>query len=112
MVESRRIFRKLKSYVIYRFAATIQIVIVLTVLIFVSNCPINSLFIVLLALFNDLTMLPIAYDQQQVSKDPENPSVENILRLSILLGLMETGFTLLYAYAAVDTGIFQVFLQC
>ena len=48
------IFRKLKSYVIYRFAATIQIVVVLTILIYVANCSINSLYIILLALFNDL----------------------------------------------------------
>lgn len=39
---------------IYRFAATIQIVVVLTILIFVANCSIDSLFIILLALFNDL----------------------------------------------------------
>jgi magnesium-transporting ATPase (P-type) len=64
VVESRRIFKKLKSYVTYRFAATIQIVIVLTLLIFISNCPINSLYIIILALLNDLTMLPIAYDNQ------------------------------------------------
>ena len=87
------IFRKLKSYVIYRFTATIQIVAVLTILIFVANCPINSLFIILLALFNDLrfastcactalhvyvtsvsgSMLPVAYDRQQASAGPEHP---------------------------------------
>ena len=44
-----------------------QIVVVLTLLIYISNCPIDSLMIVLLALFNDLTMLPIAYDRQQVN---------------------------------------------
>lgn len=42
VVESRRIFRKLKSYVTYRFAASMQIVIVLTLLIYISNCPIDS----------------------------------------------------------------------
>lgn len=92
------IFRKLKSYVIYRFAATIQIVVVLTILIFVANCSIDSLFIILLALFNDLrfetptatvialdfesclsvclsvcSMLPVAYDRQQASAGPEHP---------------------------------------
>lgn len=54
VVESRRIFRKLKSYVVYRFCATIQIVICLSTFIFASNCAIDSLFIILLALFNDL----------------------------------------------------------
>ena len=84
VVESRRIFRKLKAYVIYRFAATIQIVIVLTLVIFISDCPINSLFVILLALFNDLTMLPIAYDRQQASAVPENPEVGKMLLLSLV----------------------------
>lgn len=70
VVESRRIFRKLKAYVTYRFAATIQIVTVLTAIIFISDCSVNSLYIVLLALFNDLTMLPIAYDYQVARYQP------------------------------------------
>lgn len=103
-MESRRIFRKLKSYVTYRFAATIQIVIVLTLLIYISNCPINSLYIILLALFNDLTMLPIAYDNQQASVVPEQPNVNQMLKLSAMLGLLETCFSLLWAYGAGHTG--------
>lgn len=104
VVESRRIFRKLKAYVTYRFAATIQIVIVLTLFIFISDCPINSLYVILLALFNDLTMLPIAYDNQQASAIPENPEVQSMLLLSLLLGLLETAFSVLFAYGASSTG--------
>ena len=107
VVESRRIFRKLKAYVIYRFAATIQIVIVLTLLIFVSDCPINSLFVILLALFNDLTMLPIAYDRQQASALPEKPEVGRMLLLSLLLGVLETVFSMVFAYGAGPSGLFH-----
>jgi hypothetical protein len=105
-VESRRIFRKLKSYVIYRFAATIQFVVVLTLLIYISDCPINSLYIILLALFNDLTMLPIAYDRQQASAQPDYPEVTKLLVLSCIMGFMEAGFTLLYAYVAQESNLF------
>jgi H+-transporting ATPase len=107
VVESRRIFRKLKAYVIYRFAATIQIVIVLTLVIFISDCPINSLFVILLALFNDLTMLPIAYDRQQASAVPENPEVGRMLLLSLLLGVLETLFSMVFAYGAGPSGLFH-----
>ena len=107
VVESRRIFRKLKAYVIYRFAATIQIVCVLSLLIYISNCPINSLYVILLALFNDITMLPIAYDRQLASKTPENPDVSRMLLLSFVLGAIETGFSLLFAYGAEGTGWFD-----
>lgn len=107
VVESRRIFRKLKSYVTYRFAATMQIVVVLSMLIYISNCAIDPLFIILLALFNDLTMLPIAYDRQQASAVPENPDVLRMLTMSAGLGFMETIFSLVFAYGAKPSGIFQ-----
>ena len=107
VVESRRIFRKLKAYVTYRFAATIQIVMVLSMLIFISNCPIDSLYVILLALFNDITMLPIAYDRQLASKNPETPEVSNMLLLSLLLGVLETAFSLAFAYGADRIGWFE-----
>lgn len=52
-------------------------------------------------------MLPIAYDRQQASAVPETPDVNKMMLLSGLLGLMETGFTLLWAYVSDQTGFFQ-----
>lgn len=106
VVESRRIFRKLKAYVTYRFAATIQIVIVLTLLIYISNCTIDPMFIILLALFNDITMLPIAYDCQQASKHPENPDVLKMLTMSASFGLTETIMSMIFCYGADPSGLF------
>lgn len=100
VVESRKIFRKLRAYVVYRIAATVQIVLSLTLLIFISNCPVNSIFVILLALFNDLTMLPVAYDQQKPSSTPDTLSIKNMLILSITLGLCQTSFTMLWAYVS------------
>ena len=105
--ESRRIFRKLKSYATYRFAATIQIVTVLTLLIYIADCSIDSLYIVLLALFNDITMLPIAYDLQVASKNPEHPDVRKMLIMSLLLGAAEAGLTLLFAFGIQHVPIFK-----
>ena len=102
VVESRRIFRKLKAYITYRFAATIQIVLVLTILIFAFDCTISSLYVILLALFNDLTMLPIAYDYQQASSLPENPNVGKMLIVSACLGISETIMTLVFAIVLIN----------
>jgi len=111
VVESRRIFRKLKSYVTYRFAASIQIVICLSILILASNCAINPTYIIMLALFNDLTMLPIAYDNQCASQNPENPDVSKILFMSTSLGLLETFFTLFFAYAIGPSNMTKAYLS-
>lgn len=91
----------------YRFAATIQIVIVLTLLIFISDCPINPTFVIILALFNDLTMLPIAYDNQCASSLPEDPDVVKMLSVSFALGVLETCFSLIFAYAVDTSNIFK-----
>lgn len=107
VVESRRIFRKLKSYIVYRFAASIQIVMVLAILVFASDCAIDPTYIIILALMNDLTMLPIAYDSQCASRYPEVPDIQKILTMSTAFGLMETFFTLLFAYGAGPSGLLK-----
>lgn len=107
LVESRRIFRKLRAYVVYRLAATIQIVVALTLFIFVAGCAVRPLFVVMLALFNDLTMMPIAYDTQKAGAAPDNPSVSKIFLLSLGLGIVQATFTVLFGFFAERTGIFE-----
>ena len=64
-----------------------------------------------MALFNDLTMLPIAYDRQQASAVPENPEVGKMLLLSLLLGALETLFSMVFAYGAGPSGLFHADYQ-
>jgi len=45
VVESRRIYQRLKAYVLYRLAATVQIVLVLSTLIFVYDDQISALYV-------------------------------------------------------------------
>jgi hypothetical protein len=60
-----------------------------------------------MALFNDITMLPIAYDSQQASAIPEVPVVWKMLTLSFGLGVAETVCSLIFAYGAKPSGIFM-----
>eukprot|EP00981_Chlorochromonas_danica_P013886 scaffold7012_cov166-Ochromonas_danica.AAC.10 len=107
LIESRRIFRKLRAYVIYRLAATIQIVMSLSLLIYIAGCAVRPLLVVLLALFNDLTMMPIAYDNQKASAQPDNPDVIKILSLATLLGIFQAAITMFWAFFAHKTGFFH-----
>jgi len=90
VAESRMIFARLRAYVLYRLAATIQIVLVLSILIFKYDDPLKALYVILLALLNDVSMLPIAADNASASALPEIPSMQQILVASALYGLMET----------------------
>ncbi|KAG7367336.1 plasma-membrane proton-efflux P-type ATPase [Nitzschia inconspicua] len=60
VLESRRIFARIKAYVVYRMAASVILVLVLSTIAFVDGCAVDSLLIILLALCNDISMLPVA----------------------------------------------------
>merc|ERR1712045_841758 len=67
---SRRIFKRLKSYVIYRICITVQVVFFLAFISFEFNTDFPALFIILLALFHDLQIVTIAYDHQVARVNP------------------------------------------
>ena len=94
--ESRLIFRRVRSYVLYRVAATVQIVVVLCALIFGWNAELKPLYVVLLALFNDATITPIAHDNASPSPLPETPTVGALLLAALCMGLAQAGATILF----------------
>ncbi len=102
MVESRRIYQRLRSYVLYRLSATVQIVCLLSILIFVYDQSISAIYIILLALLNDITMIMVAYDNVVPSKMPETPTVTGLLTLSFFLGLIMMIFSLMYYILGFD----------
>lgn len=87
VVESRMIYARLRSYVLYRIGATIQIVTVLSTLIFAFDMTIEALYVILLALLNDITMLTVSYDNARPNKDPVRPTIFGIMFLALGVGL-------------------------
>merc|ERR1719327_2597515 len=99
--ESRRIFKRLKSYVIYRICVTVQVVAFLCIVSFVYNEAFDALYIILLALFHDLTIVTIAYDHQVASATPEQPTVLMLIVVAYAMGFtLAASSTMLYAYGA------------
>jgi len=94
VVESRKIFARLRAYVLYRMAATIQIVLVLSFMIYGYDDVMKPLYVILLALFNDISMLPIANDNASPSSLPEIPSMPQILLASCMYGGILTAQTM------------------
>lgn len=85
---SRRIFKRLKSYVIYRICITVQVVFFLATLALCFNVRFRALYIILLALFHDLQIVTIAYDHQVAGPKPETPSVLGLLGQSWTMGFL------------------------
>jgi len=86
--ESRRIFRRMNSYAVYRIAETIRVLLFMTFSILVFNFyPVTAVMIVLLALLNDGAILSIAYDRVTFSQKPEAWRMREVLGISTILGL-------------------------
>merc|ERR1712048_538112 len=98
---SRRIFKRLKSYVIYRICITVQVVFFLACLALVYDLRFRALYIILLALFHDLQIVTIAYDKQVASPFPETPTVVGLLMQSYAMGILmfvQTMGLIVYGY--------------
>ena len=63
---------------------------------------IAAIYIILLALLNDITMIMVAYDNVVPSKMPETPTVTGLLTLSMFLGITMMAFSLMFYILGFD----------
>ncbi|KAL3911479.1 MAG: hypothetical protein SGILL_007265 [Bacillariaceae sp.] len=102
VLESRRIFARIKAYFVYRMAASAMLVLSLSTIAFATGCSVDSLLIILLALFNDLSMLPVAYDNADATSKPQLPNTLKLFLVSLYYGVVQTVFTLAFIFALAD----------
>ncbi len=97
--EARIVFERMRSYVIYRIAETIRILLFMTLAIVVFNFyPVSAVMIILLALLNDIPIMTIAYDNTKEREKPVRWNMQSIFVLSSWLGIagLFSSFTLFY----------------
>ena len=86
--EARRIFERMNSYAIYRIVETIRIMFfVVLAMVFYNFYPITAIMIILLAFFNDVPIMAIAFDNIIVEPNPVRWNMRRVLTLSTVLGL-------------------------
>ncbi len=89
IAEARKIFERMNSYAMYRIIETIRIMFFVVLAMSIYNFyPITALMIILLAFFNDLPIMAIAYDNTFLSKKPNKWEMSKILSISTVLGLI------------------------
>jgi H+-transporting ATPase len=89
--EARKIFERITSYVYYRIAMTIAIMLVVVMSSVIFNIqPLTAIMIVVLALLDDIPIMTIAYDNVRVADAPVRWNMHRILVFSGLMGLMAT----------------------
>jgi hypothetical protein len=70
----------------------------LSIIIFVTSCAVNSLLVIILALLNDLSMIPVAYDRASATTKPQLPDAKKLVLQSLFYGITLTGFSLIFIF--------------
>lgn len=101
--EARKIFERMNSYAIYRIVETIRIMFfVVLAMIFFNFYPITAIMIILLAFFNDVPIMTIAFDNTRVDPKPVRWNMRRVLTLSTALGLTGVAGSFLMLIIAKD----------
>lgn len=98
IMESRKIFAKILAYVIFRISCSGLVIAILAFLMFRFQFRVQAILIILMALFNDVSMLPVAYDNAEASSRPIATTVAKLLRRTLFFALMGCVFSGLFAY--------------
>ena len=99
--EARKIFERMNSYAIYRIVETIRIMFFVVLAIVCFNFyPITAIMIILLAFFNDVPIMAIAFDNTRVDPGPVKWNMHRVLRLSTALGFTGVAGSFLMLIAA------------
>jgi len=86
--ESRKIFKRMNSYAIYRIAETTRVLLFMTMAILIFNFyPVTAIMIVILAMLNDIPIMMIAYDKTKIYPNPVSWNMRRVLSLSTALGI-------------------------
>ncbi|HEY2827766.1 MAG TPA: HAD-IC family P-type ATPase, partial [Pirellulales bacterium] len=97
--EARRIFERMMSYVLYRIAMTIAIMVfVVLASIYYHFFPLTAIMLIALALLDDVPIMTIAFDNASVPPQPVKWELDRVLVISSVLGLLGVmqSFGLLY----------------
>lgn len=101
--EARRIFERMNAYAIYRITETIRIMVFVVLAMLAYNFyPITAVMIILLAFFNDVPIMTIAYDHTVADPHPVRWDMRRILTVSTVMGMTGTVGSFLMLYLALD----------
>ncbi len=87
--EARRIFERMNAYAIYRICETIRIMLfVVLAMVFFNFYPITAVMIILLAFFNDIPIMTIAYDRTKLEKKPVRWNMQQVITVATAMGVV------------------------
>ncbi|RKP12814.1 plasma membrane ATPase [Piptocephalis cylindrospora] len=88
IINSRRIFHRMRGYCQYRIALSMHLVIYLVLTILILDWYLTLTLLVFAALFSDIAVLTIAYDRAPYSEHPVNWNVPGLMGLSFAISIV------------------------
>ena len=94
IAEARKIFGRMKSYMLYRMAETFRLLffLLMSMLVFDEH-PLTAIMIIIIALLNDIPIMMISYDHMRVHSHPIRWNIKEILLISLgisMIGVIST----------------------
>ncbi|MFG1479122.1 plasma-membrane proton-efflux P-type ATPase [Xanthobacter sp. V4C-4] len=103
IMEARAIFERITSYIYYRIAMTLNIMLVVVLTYLTYNfMPLTAIMIVFQALLDDIPIMTIAYDNVKVQDKPVRWNMHRIISFSTIMGIM----ALVQSFGIVMLGMF------
>ncbi|CAF4685268.1 unnamed protein product [Rotaria socialis] len=104
---SRQIFARMTSYSIYTCSITIRIILSFSLLIFIYQYDFPPFMLLILAIFNDGTMMTIADDRVQPSLEPSKWRLKRIFISAIVYGIYLTASTIVFFIITTQTNFLE-----
>jgi low affinity Fe/Cu permease len=80
-------------------AASLVMVLTLSTIIFACGCAVDSLLVIILALLNDISMIPVAYDNAKATTKPQLPNAKKLVIMALFYGLTQTLLSLIFIFS-------------
>jgi len=98
---SRKIFQRMRNYVLYSVSATIRVCLTFTLLTLIFDFYFPTIVIAIMALLNDGTILTISKDRVRASKTPDHWYLPRVFMFAVIIGgfmVVETIILFLVVY--------------
>ena len=102
IIESRKIFSRMNAYALYRCCSTVDELVFLTIAILVYQFVLPPLMLVLIALFNDVSVIVIAFDNATFAKHPVDWNMKELICKTLVLGSSLVGASFIFLYLTLE----------
>lgn len=89
IIEARKIFARIHSYAVYRISESLRLIITIFILgIVFRSYPLTPIQLILLAIFNDIPIVSLAFNRVKTAKKPAKIEVKKRFMISMMFGLV------------------------